>query len=173
MKIVVASKNPVKIQAVQEGVASFFQEVVVEGVKVDSGVSDQPSSDEETFKGAQMRAFNARELCPGADFWIGVEGGIDYFQGDMQAFAWIYVSDGTRSGQARTTTFSLPPRIVELLEQGLELGAANDILFRQNNSKQKMGAVGTLTSGLISRKQLYVQAVQLAMVPFINPQLYA
>jgi inosine/xanthosine triphosphatase len=32
----------------------------------------------------------------------------------------------------------LPPKIVELLQQGMELGDADDIVFGQTNSKQKM-----------------------------------
>ncbi|HYQ57160.1 MAG TPA: DUF84 family protein, partial [Draconibacterium sp.] len=69
-------------------------------------------------------------------------------------------------------TFQLPPKIAELIAQGYELGDANDILFKQKNSKQKTGAVGLLTGNRINRTALYKQAVELAIVPFINPGLY-
>jgi non-canonical (house-cleaning) NTP pyrophosphatase len=46
------------------------------------------------------------------------------------------------------------------------------MVFGQENSKQKHGAVGSLTKNRINRTQLYVQAVQLALVPFINPGLF-
>ena len=47
MKIVVASKNPVKINATDAGFSTYFEGVEVLGVSVESGVSDQPKSDEE------------------------------------------------------------------------------------------------------------------------------
>jgi len=46
------------------------------------------------------------------------------------------------------------------------------MVFTQSNSKQQNGAVGLLTHDVISRKSLYVPAVQLAYIPFLNPELY-
>lgn len=50
MKIVIASKNPVKMTAALEGFRSLFphQEFEIAGVSVPSGVRDQPLSDAET-----------------------------------------------------------------------------------------------------------------------------
>jgi non-canonical (house-cleaning) NTP pyrophosphatase len=75
-------------------------------------------------------------------------------------------------GRARTTTFNLPPRVAELIHQGFELGDADDLVFEKSNSKQQNGAVGLLTNDAITRQSLYVPAVQLAFIPFLNPGLY-
>jgi non-canonical (house-cleaning) NTP pyrophosphatase len=40
-------------------------------------VPDQPLTDASTLRGAYNRAVRLRELEPGADFWIGIEGGVD------------------------------------------------------------------------------------------------
>ncbi len=172
MKVIVASKNPVKLQAVQEGFQSFFEGVEVFGIEVESGVSDQPLSDAETLKGARNRAQNAMKQITGAGFWVGVEGGIEPTEKGLAAFAWIVILSKEKYGEARTTSFLLPSKIARYIEQGYELGVANDKVFEQTNSKQKQGAVGLLTRNEVSRTQLYGQAVKLALIPFVNPELF-
>lgn len=172
MKIVVASKNPVKINAAVEGFCTYFEDVEVLGVSVESGVSDQPKSDEETLTGALNRVENARNEFGNADYWVGIEGGLSVNGSEIEAFAWIVITSKEKTGKARTTSFQLPVKVAELIAEGYELGHANDILFKQQNSKQKSGAVGLLTGNKVNRTTLYKQAVQLALVPFLNPGLY-
>lgn len=170
--VVVASKNPVKLNAVSQGFSCLFPLVEVQGISVESGVPDQPATDEETRQGAQNRAENAKKMIKNAGFWVGIEGGIQHTKKGLMAFAWIVILSGEKYGEARTTTFLLPGKVAELIAGGYELGTANDIVFDQTNSKQKHGAVGLLTKNTISRTELYKQAVQLALIPFINPDLF-
>ena len=172
MKIIVASKNPVKINAVAEGFNSFFSETEVQGASVESGVSDQPMSDKETLEGAFNRAQNARKNFKDADFWVGIEGGVERDSKGLTAFAWIVIDDSLYQSEARTTTFRLPNEVTRLIDKGYELGTANDKIFSEHNSKQHSGAVGLLTGDTITRTGLYRQAVQLALIPFINRKLY-
>jgi len=53
-KVIVASKNPVKINAVKIGFEKMFPEecFVFEGVSVPSGVKDQPVGNHEILTGA-------------------------------------------------------------------------------------------------------------------------
>lgn len=178
--LVVASKNPVKIQATLSAFQKIFTEekFFVETISTPSGVKDQPTSDKETLAGALHRTLNAASLVKWADYWIGIEGGIEDGDQGMEAFAWVVVQgktlDGSLStGKGRTGTFFLPPRVADLIRQGKELGEADDIVFQRNNSKQENGAVGILTGNVIDRRQLYEQAVILALIPFKNPALYA
>jgi non-canonical (house-cleaning) NTP pyrophosphatase len=62
--------------------------------------------------------------------------------------------------------------VVELIDQGMELGEADDVVFGRNNSKQKNGAVGILTGDVVTRTSYYVEAVCLALIPFRNWKLY-
>jgi inosine/xanthosine triphosphatase len=178
--VIVASKNPVKIAAAQQGFLSMFpgEQFTVEGLSVPSGVSDQPFSNPETLHGALNRARSAREQRPGADYWVGIEGGVaveavdDRSGEEMWAFAWVIVLDRNRIGKGRTGTFVLPQRIAELVQQGMELGDADDVVFGRTNSKQENGAVGLLTENVIDRTAYYVQALILALIPFKNSVLY-
>jgi inosine/xanthosine triphosphatase len=172
--ILVASTNPVKIRAVQEGFQRMFPDQLFEmsGAAAPSQVSDQPFSDEETLRGAYNRARGAALLAPQADYWVGIEGGIEEHGQEMAAYAWIVILSKDMTGKSRTGIFYLPPRVAELIRQGKELGEADDIVFGRSNSKQENGAIGLLTGDVIDRVQLYEHAVVLALVPFKNPELY-
>ncbi|GAB1316995.1 hypothetical protein MFIFM68171_07205 [Madurella fahalii] len=170
--IIAASLNPVKISAALKGFKLMFPDTsyTAQGVSVPSGVPDQPISDATTLLGAQNRAANARALEPNADFWVGIEGGIDEDEaGSMRNFAWVVViTKEGKIGKARTGTYYLPEETATLVRGGLELGEADDVVFGGNNSKQKNGSVGLLTGDVIDRTAYYVQAVILALIPFKN-----
>jgi len=173
-KIIVASRNPVKIESVKSGYNKMFtnSKIEVEGVSVPSGVGDQPMDNIETMTGAMNRATNAKNQFPNADLWVGIEGGIEKIGTDMTAFAWVVIQSRDKIGKSKTGTFFLPPQVAQLVEEGKELGEADDIVFSDSNSKQKGGAVGLLTSNVIDRTQFYVEAVVLALIPFKNKNLY-
>ena len=173
MKIVVASRNPVKLEASRQGFAQVFPDTPLEVIGADaaSGVSEQPMSDAETLAGARNRASNARKAYPEADYWVGIEGGIEDVDGALQAFAWIVVNSPEKTGRGRTGTFVLPDEVAALVHQGMELGHADDAVFGRSNSKQENGSVGILTGDIIDRVTFYSPAVVLALIPFMNPQL--
>lgn len=173
-KVIIASENPVKIHAVEQGFEKMFPNSTFEydGVSVPSGVADQPTIDDQTFKGALNRAENANKQNSEADYWVGIEGGIQKVGEEMEAFAWVVIKSKTKTGKSRTGTFFLPIPIVKLINDGKELGEADDIVFNRSNSKQEDGAVGILTGRIIDRTKYYLEAVILALIPFKNERLY-
>jgi inosine/xanthosine triphosphatase len=173
--IVIASHNPVKIQAIENGFKRMFPEEIfkIVPVEVASGVSRQPMSDAEMHQGALNRVENARRAIPNADYWAGIEGGTEPLDGQLAAFAWIVVHSPTLSGESRSGLFFLPPSVADLVQQGKELGEADDIIFERSNSKQQNGAIGILTGDVLDRTSLYEHAVILALVPFKNIGLYS
>jgi inosine/xanthosine triphosphatase len=174
LRIIVGSKNPVKVGCTREAFSQAFGNVgLVEGVDALSNIPAQPRSEEETLFGAKNRATHAKSLVPEADYWVGIEGGVDEDPQGMYAFAWIYVLHRSgKSSQSKTGTFYLPPPVVALIQDGMELGHADDLVFQAQNSKQQGGSVGLLTHGLITREGYYQQAMVLALIPFLNESLY-
>lgn len=171
MKVVVASRNPVKIGAAEQAFETLFPESTLEmiPVDVDSGAGDQPDSDEVTRQGARTRALKSREERPDADFWVGLEGGIEIIDDQLMAFAWMAVQGRVGEvSEARSATLPLPPAVKELVASGLELGKANDRVFSTVNSKQGGGAYGLLTDGLYTREGIYAQTLIIALIPFVN-----
>ncbi len=175
MKVIIGSNNPTKIQATEKGFQSLFPDIsfIFEHTNIQSNVSDQPMTDDETRIGALNRVQNLQKLYPDYDYYVGIEGGIekDTCTG-MNAFAWVVIAKENKIGQSRSASFSLPVQIVDLINQGYELGEADDMVFKQSNSKQKTGAVGLLTHNVIDRTDLYRPAVILSLIPFKNKKLY-
>ena len=171
MKVIVTSHNPVKIGAVKEAFLSRFPMVEIQLIPVDvnSGVPDQPMSDQVTRQGARNRVNNAKTKYPDAEYWVGLEGGLDTFDGQLMAFAWMVIAGSEdRISETRSVTLPLPPRVQELVIGGLELGEANDLVFSTMNSKQGGGAYGLLTDGLMTRESVYTQTLILALIPFVH-----
>src|SRR5262249_11216746 len=166
--LVVASHNPVKIEAARRGFASMFpgRAFQLHSVAVPSWVRPHPLPDAETFQGALERVQQAAQLAPQADYWVGIEGGVEECQRSMAAFAWIVVSAPPLLGKSRTGTFSVPEEVAALVRQGRELAAAVEEVYQHTQVKSTTGAVGVLTEGVIDRVQLYEHAVVLALVPF-------
>jgi inosine/xanthosine triphosphatase len=171
MHIVVASRNPVKVDATRRAFNELFpdESLDIRSVEVESGVGDQPVSDEETRHGARTRAISASKAEPDADFWVGMEGGIEVIDDQLMAFAWMVVLGRSESiSEARSVTLPLPPAVRDLVDSGLELGDANDKIFATSNSKQGGGAYGLLTNGLYTRESVYCQTLLIALTPFVN-----
>lgn len=176
MKIIVASRNPVKINAVRRGFEQMFPNehvVDVEGVSVPSGVRDQPLTFDETLTGARNRVDNAQTEYPDADYWVGLEGGVDLHGSDMAVSGWVVARDRDGlEGKSMTNTVYLPPKVAELVAGGMELGEADDIVFGTTNSKQSNGAVGILTGDVLKREEGFMMGVVGALIPHRNSELY-
>jgi len=175
MNVVVASANPTKIEAAARGFRAMFpnEQWTVEGVALPSGVAEQPMTDDETIRGARNRAAGARTARPDADFWVGMEGGIEDTADGMMERAWMAVigKDG-REGLGSSGTFVLPRAMAELIRAGKDLGDACDIVFAGTDCRKSNGAVGLLTGDAMQRAALYEHGMILALIPFKHCTLF-
>lgn len=180
MTVLIGSGNPAKVQAVKDAFRKSFGSTTFTFVPVPStpsGVNAQPMGDEETQQGARNRAMNAIDLYHEKDivYSVGLEGGCEIREdGSYHCFAWmaVYSVKEEKWGLARTASFVLPKAIAKLMSQGMELGEADDLVFRKKDSKKSDGSVGILTHGVINRSEYYQHALVLALIPFVNPTLY-
>ncbi len=167
MKVVVASKNPVKVAATKKAFEDVFKQTIdIFAYDVPSGVSEQPKSDEESLRGALNRVEEVILLEPNADYYVGIEAGIEDGEDGMESFSWQVVANHNKKSKTKTQTIFLIEPLAELIRQGYELGHAIDKVFNKENSKQKQGAVGVMTQGLVSREKLYYDAIVLALIDF-------
>ncbi len=176
MKILVGSKNPVKIDSVKEAFANYFEDIEVVGIDVDPDVSVQPINDE-TFVGAKNRAMKLMELNRsqnlGAEYFVGIEGGIANQFNKWFAFGCMCVVDKEgKIGFGTSPHFELPLKVVEKLLQGIELGDVMDEIMNQQNTKQRHGAIGFFTNGVMNRKGLYIEGLKVAIIPFLHKEMY-
>lgn len=174
MKVAVGSKNPVKIKSVQLAFEQIFPNEGWEflGVDANSGISDQPMSDEECILGAKNRAQNAL-LVENADFGVGLEGGLQKHGENYFSVGWVAVVDKNRKqGIGCGVKTMIVPEIAKMVEAGMELGKADDIVFKKNNSKQGDGYVGIMTKNAITRTDGFKHGVICALARFIHPDLF-
>lgn len=176
MKILVGSKNPVKIKASEEAFLKYFKKVEVIGIEVNSKVPNQPIN-EETFKGAENRALELRKINKAerlnAHFCVGLEGGIIKLYSKWFNFGGVCIIDNEgKIGFGTSSCFELPDKIVQELLNNAELGEIMGKITKDRNIKKKGGAIGFFTKGRMERKDLYVSGLITALVPFINEKLY-
>jgi len=61
VKVLVGSRNPVKLEVAEEAFSKYFAEVEIIGLEVRSKVSHQPIA-KEAFEGARNRALELRKI---------------------------------------------------------------------------------------------------------------
>lgn len=158
MKIVIGSKNPAKISAVQSVFNSGDIEFIP--VNVPSGVRDQPFSDEETIKGAINRAYSALE-AGGGKLGIGLEGGVQETEYGLFLCNWGALAEQGKppiiAGGAR---IPLPKEVADKLLAGEELGPVMESFTNNEEVRKKEGAIGVFTNGQISRSEMFTHVVK-------------
>ncbi len=176
MKVIVGSRNPTKVGAVKDVFERFFGQIEVEGFEVDPGVAGQPVGDE-TFAGAENRTralirLNTDQML-GADYCVGIEGGVAEAHHRWFAFGVICIADSRgRLGFGITSHFELPPRVTDDLKGGAELGDVIDVLAGQQHTRLAGGAIGYLSHGRLDRRGLAAQGIFMALLPFLNEEQF-
>jgi inosine/xanthosine triphosphatase len=159
MKVAVGSKNPAKINAVK----AAFQETDYEIVSIDaeSGVSDQPMSDEETIRGAVNRAIEAAEKGE-AGIGIGLEGGVQQTPYGLMLCNWGALAvKGMEPIIAGGARIPLPDEVAQQLLAGSELGPVMDDYAKKQNVRKNEGAIGIFTNGQIDRSEMFTHVMKL------------
>lgn len=176
MIVLVGSKNPVKIDSVKEAFSNYFKDVEVIGFDVESGVAHQPFGDD-TFLGAKNRAQALLKINDeknlNAEYFVGIEGGVSQQYNRWFAFGCMCIIDKKNQvGFGLSPQFELPRKIIEKLQQGTELGNVMDEIQKLENTKQKHGAIGYFTNGVMNRKELYIEGLKVAVIPFLHTKMF-
>lgn len=172
MIIAVGSTNPVKLSAVRSVVDRVWPDAGLIAVVVPSGVPAMPMTDADCLAGARNRA-RAAQATTGADLGVGLEGGVNPEPSGLMLLGWVVAVDGDgREGVGGGARLPLPAVIADRILAGAELGPVMDELLGQENVKQKGGAVGALTAGLVLRQETFAVAVAYALAPFVSPGFY-
>lgn len=175
MKILMGTKNPGKIEGAKQAFEKYFSEVEIEGISVSSEVGDQPF-DEEIAQGVKNRVKNLKEYAKEnnlqADFYVASEAGIINLSGD-----WIDINmaiiENTEGIQSIGTSqgFPIPDKYIEEIKEK-ELGKVMDRLFRGHELSKGKGGISILTKGEISRIDLTRNAFIMALIKYINEDIW-
>ena len=173
MNIGVGSTNPVKIEATSEGFELVGVEPDIVEFDVDSGVSEQPTSDREAITGAKNRAERVKDIDDFA-FSVGVEGSVSDSEFGMFLTGWAYLID--KAGEEYIGgggRLELPKSVADRIRKGEELGPIMDEITDKEEVKKGPGAIGIFTDGIITRKGAYRDALIFALAKFLNPKYYS
>lgn len=171
-KIVICSRNPVKIQAVKEAFESYFEEIDYKTLEMNQNeeISTQPMSSEETLQSALNRIKIARTLEE-ADYYVSLEGGLDHDK--YGSFLTWYICVTNKAGKdsiAGGGRMTIPSIIYDTLKANpeQELGDIMDKLIGEYNIKQKGGSTAIFTDSRIMRKDVFKRDIIIALVPFLS-----
>ena len=159
MKVIIGSKNPAKIAAVENTFPNENSEFI--SLDIPSGVNEQPFSDEETIKGAINRAVGALMQGNG-DIGIGLEGGVQETSLGLLICNWGALAvPGKAPIIAGGARFLLPEEVASRLRLGEELGPVMEDYANQKNVRKHEGAVGIFTNSLVNRAEMFTHLMKL------------
>jgi len=174
--IIVGSKNPCKVQSVEEIVAEYDQYVsfTVTGKPVASGVSEQPLTLEETILGAKNRAKKAYEA---GSMSVGLEDGLMQLPGidEYMNVNICAIYDGHEYSLGMSSGFTLPKQCVDLiLNHGRDLSQAMNEsgMTDDDDIGQSEGAIGLFTGMRVTRKEYCKQSIRTALIPLTKPEYF-
>ncbi len=180
MKIIVGTKNQSKVDAVTETLREYemFSGAELNFVSVESGVSDQPKTFEESVRGAKNRAQNAFSSKSGCDYSIGIESGlfeIPLSDGTLADLCVCVIFNGEDFSYGFSCGFELPNNISDLMvNDDLDMTQASNEAGLSKNPKlgAAEGLIGILTKGRIKRKDYTKQAIMTALIKLENKEIY-
>ncbi|MDN7246045.1 DUF84 family protein [Planococcus shenhongbingii] len=167
IKAAIASGNPAKVNAVTAVFEKFQFDFELVTKDVDSGVSAQPITLEETRLGAINRSKAA--LTDSLDVAIGLEGGVYELEGEMYLCNWgaLATSEG-RLYTAAGAQIPLPEEIALRLRAGNELGLVMDEYADEIGVRTHKGAIGILTAEYVNRNEMFEHIVSLLLGQYIQ-----
>jgi inosine/xanthosine triphosphatase len=176
MKILMGTKNPGKIEGAKQAFERYFSNVEIEGVPVNSDVSNQPFN-EEIFQGAKNRVKNLKEYALEnnivADYYVATEAGIfDTLGETIDINAAVIEDKNGLKGVGISQGFQIPNKYIDEIK-ATELGKVmNRIFSSQNDLGKGKGGISILTKDEISRIDLTRNACVMALIKFINGDIW-
>ncbi len=175
MKILIGTKNPGKIEGAKQAFEKYFKDVEIEGISVESEVSNQPF-DEEIFIGAKNRINNLKKYAKQnniePDFYLASEAGITNLLGDWIDINAAVIEDKNGIQSVGTSQgFEIPEKYINEIK-ATELGIVMDKIFEGNNLSKGKGGISILTKDIITRIDLTRNAFVMALIKHINGEIW-
>jgi len=173
MKVAVGSTNITKIESVKSVFEHYFKKVNIIGKNVSSGVSDQPMSEKEMYKGALTRAKTAINMVKDAEYGVGIEGGLQkYSYGWFEHSLVVIVNSNNEIGIGSSGGLVLPDKVIKFINTGKNLEQVIDEIFGTHEIGKGIGMFGIMTNGYISRTEGVRHGIAFALARFLHKDIY-
>ena len=175
MKIVIGSINVPKKDAVLLAFSQAYGNELIDVtcVETNSGVSSHPSNAGEALRGAINRVTDAKNQMPGADYYVGTEGGLLQENGRAWEIGWVAIMNSV--GELATglsAGIEIKGEILKAILDGTELNDVLDDIYGIGKIGNSNGFYGLATDDLVTRQQAYEQGIQFAIAQYKHPELY-
>ncbi len=142
MKVLIATKNEGKIEGAKRALQKYFDDIEIEGIKVDSNVSEEPVNDE-IYIGAKNRVKNLKTYCKEnnikADLYISSESGIYNTLGRWMITNLAVIEDNNDfESYATSASFPVPERLVKDIID-TDLSKVMDKVFTKDKERHNRG----------------------------------
>lgn len=172
MKVLIATKNQGKIEGAKKALLRYFDNVEIQGIPVNSNVSEQPVNNE-IYTGAKNRVKNlkkyAQENNIKADLFLSIESGINNLLGRWMITNIAIIEDNVNFESYGTSpSFPVPERLVkDIIDTDLSQ-VMNKIFTKDDERHNRGGGIQLLTHDKISRIDLTEMAFIMALTKYIN-----
>lgn len=176
MKFVIATKNQGKIEGAKRALNCYFKDVEIEGIPVNSDVSEQPVNDE-IYIGAKNRVKNLKEYCEQnnikADLYLSIESGITNSLGRWMITNIAVIEDNHEFESYGTSpSFPVPDRLVnDVINTNLS-EVMNNVFTKDDERHNKCGGIQILTHEKITRIDLTESAFIMALTKYVNGEIW-
>ena len=175
MKVLIATKNPGKIEGAKQAFEKYFDNIEIEGISASSNVGNQPIN-QEILQGAKNRVKNLKEYAINnnieADFYVSSEAGITDLLGEWIAINAIVIEDSEGLQSVGTSQgFPIPDKYIDEIKE-TELGKVMDKIFSGKELGKGKGGISYLTKDEVSRIDLTRNAFIMALTKHINGEIW-
>ncbi len=176
MKFVIATKNQGKIEGAKRALNHYFKDIQIEGIPVNSDVSEQPVNDE-IYIGAKNRVKNLKEYCKQnnikADLYLSIESGITNSLGRWMITNIAVVEDDNEFESYGTSpSFPVPDRLVNDIINTNFSEVMNNVFTKDDERHNKCEGIQILTHEKVTRIDLTESAFIMALTKYINGETW-
>lgn len=165
-RFLLTSRNAAKTNAVKAVLGEVYGvDIVVDGISVDSGVSETPTSHDEGVEGCVNRIRNAQQAQAGYDGYLGLEGIIVHQQVGTFLCGWAVIEDAAgRRGIGCSAQVRLPKALARGLNPDEKLADKVVELYPEvAHLLPEIGTNGALTDGRYTRVNEFMDALNCAV----------
>ena len=144
MKIAIGSTSSQKLKYLKNVLAKIkILNYEIISNDINSKISEQPLTSEETLKGSINRAKKAYSLNKGVNFSLGIEVGYELnTKQKYEIFCWSTIYDGLRVYSCKSNNFLLPKYHQDKIKNALYLSDyVRDFKDNKNYIKNKLGLI--------------------------------
>jgi inosine/xanthosine triphosphatase len=169
-KIVLTSKNPVKLSVVKNIVEQLLPDISFEYISLDLDTKKAELFGKEHIVGYMTDILSkARESVSDAEYYVCMQGGMEDNEGEMHETAYVIVSDSTgRNEVSRCSTFRVPTQVANEVRNGKDFAKSVDEFFKVQDTKTTGGFVSILTKGIVNKESHYSQPFAIALSTLIQ-----